>query len=261
MNVLVLGAGKMVRGVLTGLRNVDIDLSHWCIYSPSGVSAKKLAEKVGAKWVQSIDEVSSVDWIMVGCKPQQLHDLKQIIGNKFSGSLFISLLAAISERDQLKTLNAKSLIRMMPNMPVEFNSGIVLLSSESAKERLEKFRDIFSSLGEVILVKDDELDELTLLTGSGPAFFYEFALSLARSFTSLNSLERERLASLVLKGSGLSIHPGSNLNNMIDSVTSKGGVTKAVLDYWKSCDFEDVISKGINSGKKRSQEIRDSLQN
>lgn len=258
MTVLVLGAGKMVEALLTGLMKSE-DLSSWIIYSPSGISAKSLSEKVGARYVSDPKTVKKPDWILVGCKPQQLEDLGLSIGDSFKESLFISLLAAISEEDQLSLLNATKMIRVMPNLPVELNAGVVLLSSKSASESLPRFESLFSPLGSALAVSEEELDELTLLTGSGPAFFYEFAIELASSFESLDRDKREVLVKQVLKGAGMGMGSTLTLPEMRDAVTSKGGVTIAVLEEWRKNHFNDFIKAGINFGKKRILEIRETL--
>ena len=259
MKVLVLGAGKMVEAILTGLKKTE-NLSEWMIYSPSGTSAMKLAGKVGAGFVKNLDEVKGPDWVLIGCKPQQLTELKETLKGRFKDSLFISILAALSEEDQIKTMEVKSLIRVMPNLPVEFNEGIVLLSSSSGADRLHSFRSYFSRLGEALIVEEQELEELTLLTGSGPAFFYEFALNLSREFTSLSEVQRENLAKQVLKGAGIAVKNSTqSLSVMTDAVTSKGGVTIAVLEEWRRLGLLELLKKGILAGKARTQEIKSLL--
>jgi pyrroline-5-carboxylate reductase len=259
MNILILGAGKMVEGILTGLMG-KVEMKTWNIYSPTGTSAKILAEKVGAKAVTDLDSIKDPEWILVGCKPQQLSQLKTTIGNRFDSSLYVSLLAALSEADQLKTLGATSLIRVMPNLAVKYNHGVSLLSSNSALAQIGRIEEIFKFLGEVVKVNEDELEELTLLTGSGPAFFYEFTKNLAESFSSLTPEIREKLARKVLAGAAVSAgNDSSALGVLTDSVTSKAGVTIAVLEEWRKNGLKDFLGKGIQAGKKRSGEIREQM--
>ncbi len=258
MRVLVLGAGKMVDAILTGLRKTE-NLSEWMIYSPSGTSASRLAGKVGARAVTDLAAVKNPDWILVGCKPQQLIELKATLGDGFRESLFVSLLAALSEKDQLRILQAKDLIRVMPNLPVAFNEGVVLISSASSKGRLSSFQTLFSKLGQALVVEGPALDELTLLTGSGPAFFYEFARSLGNSFTALSGEEREKLVRQVLKGSAHSLAGKESLEEMVSAVTSKGGVTIAVLDEWRD-HLPKLLGEGIEAGRRRARELRALLQ-
>lgn len=259
MKVLVLGAGKMVEAILTGLKKTE-NLSEWMIYSPSGTSASKLAGKVGCRAVADLNAVKNPDWVLVGCKPQQLKDLAVTLDGKFKDSLFVSVLAAVSEEDQIKILGIKDLMRMMPNIPVENNEGICLLSSTTAKGRLSSFQHIFNKLGTALVVSEAELDELTLLTGSGPAFVYEFAKNLAGSFESLNEVDREKLARTMISGAAKAMNVSkSPLSEMIDAVTSKAGVTIAVLTNWRENHFADFVKKGIEAGKKRTEEIKQTL--
>lgn len=259
MKVLVLGAGKMVEAILTGLKKTE-NLSEWMIYSPSGTSASKLAGKVGCRAVADLNAVKNPDWVLVGCKPQQLKDLAVTLDGKFKDSLFVSILAAVSEDDQIKILGIKDLMRMMPNIPVENNEGICLLASTTAKGRLSSFQHIFNKLGTALVVSETELDELTLLTGSGPAFIYEFTKDLASSFESLTEADREKLARAMVTGSAKAMSQSKQtLSEMIDAVTSKAGVTIAVLTHWRENHFADLVKKGIAAGKKRTEEIKATL--
>lgn len=256
MRVLVLGAGKMVEAILTGFKASE-DLSNWMIFSPTGISAKNLSAKIGARVVTDLQNTEMPDWILVGCKPQQLPELKTLLGDRFKDSLFVSILAAVTEEEQRRVLNAKYLIRVMPNLPVEFKEGISLISSTSAVNRLGSFEALFTKLGMALVVKEEELDELTLLTGSGPAFFYEFAKHLAVSFESMSEEQKEKLVRQVLLGAAKSgKNSKKSLSEMTDAVTSKGGVTIAVLESWRSQGFSEFIKKGISAGKKRTEEIK-----
>lgn len=258
MKVLVLGAGKMVEAILEGLKN-EADLSRFYIFSPTGVSAEALAKKVGAVHVKTLDEVTP-DFVWVGCKPQQLKDLSLLLQGRFQHATFISMLAALSEEDQLKVLGVKKLIRIMPNLSVRYKKGITLISSSSAKDDLKGTKTLFSLIGLARELPETELEELTLLTGSGPALFYEFTKVLSANFTSLNPDEREELARMVLLGSAMSASSSTEpLSKMIDGVTSKAGVTIAVLEEWRKLKMNELILNGVTAGKKRSDEIKASL--
>lgn len=259
MKVLVLGAGKMVGAILEGLKN-EVDLSQFYLYSPSGKSAKDLAQAVGANFAASLDEVADPNFVIIGCKPQQLSELAPLIQGKFTESTFISMLAALPEAVQLKILGASKLIRIMPNLPVRFKKGITLLSTASAQKDIKQIQTLFSHVGMAREVSEMELEELTLLTGSGPALFYEFSKTLSESFGSLNSLEREEFARMVLLGSAISAEKSDEpLQTMIDNVTSKGGVTIAILQKWRELNFGHLISQGVKNGKQRAQEIKKTL--
>lgn len=259
MKILVMGAGKMVEAILIGLKN-KIDLGDFHVYSPSGKSAQALADKVGAVFLGSLDDIKNPDFVFIGCKPQQLNQMAQSISGRFDGATFVSMLAALTEETQLKVLNASKLIRIMPNLPVSFNQGVTLISTVSAQVDLPKINDLFSLLGHVQALSENELEELTLLTGSGPAFFYEFTKLLAESFSSLDSKSRESLARSVLSGAGVSATSEScDLNTMLGNVTSKAGVTIAVIEEWRRLNMKELVLKGIQAGKGRSKSLASTI--
>ncbi|HXH73623.1 MAG TPA: pyrroline-5-carboxylate reductase dimerization domain-containing protein [Bacteriovoracaceae bacterium] len=251
MRVLVLGAGKMAQAILKGLAETE-SLSEWGIYSPSGVSAKKLSEETGAQFITDLNTVNP-EWVLLGCKPQQLDSQKKT----FPDALYISLLAAIGEESQVKILGVKRLVRVMPNLSVRYRQGVSLISSSSGSKEVPKVLELFSKLGMARVMNEAELEELTLLTGSGPALFYEFTLNLAQNFNSLTEAERETLSRQVLLGAALNAKSENiPLQTMIDSVTSKGGVTIAVLEEWRSKGLVGLLKMGIEAGKKRTQELK-----
>lgn len=258
MSVLVLGAGKMTSALLAGLSSAH-DLSGWQIYSPSGVSAAALAASVGARAVGDLQKVEPPQWVLLGCKPQQLAALAMQLNGQFQNCLYVSMLAAIPEQVQRAQLGAERLIRIMPNIPVRQREGVTLLSSLSANDELKTFQQLFSSVGMALVVKENELEELTLLTGSGPAFIYEFAKDLAASFSSLSPAQREILAVQVLYGAALGAHQEKKpLSDKIAAVTSTGGVTIAVLEKWRQLGLKRLIGEGIAAGLERSRSIRES---
>lgn len=260
MKVLVLGAGKMVEAILLGLKGSE-DLSQWCIYTPSQTRARELAAKVGARFISELPS-DAPDWVLLGFKPQQLVFVEKDLKGKYPGSLYLSLLAAVDESVQREILGVHRLVRIMPNLQVKVHEGVTLLSSTSAVDDLPAVKDRFSKLGTAIVLNEKELEELTLLTGSGPALFYEFTKTLARSFNSLDEKTRELLARQVLKGSGVAATlENESLDKMIDAVTSKGGVTIAVLEKWRGAGLSTLLKEGVEEGLRRTEEIKSTLRN
>jgi pyrroline-5-carboxylate reductase len=259
MKILVLGAGKMVEAIALG-KSSSNKLSDWGIFSPSKVSAQALATKCGAQFVPELSADLNPEFLIVGCKPQQLQELKTTLNDQYKDAVYISLLAAVDEKTQADILGVKKLIRVMPNLSVKYQEGVTLLSSNSAPEYLSKVSSIFSELGLVKVVEESVLEELTLLTGSGPGLFYEFTRELSLAFNSLPEEEREMLAKQVLLGAGINAkYENQNLTSLTQSVTSKGGVTIAVLMSWREQGLSQVLKAGISAGLKRSMELKKTI--
>jgi pyrroline-5-carboxylate reductase len=249
MRVLVVGAGKMVEAIIAGLPGPLV--STWAVTSKSGSSAKDLSAKYGLKYVENISDFPHPDWILLGCKPQQIKDIS------IPDVPVMSLLAALPEKSQKETLKVSHLVRVMPNLPVRFNKGVTLLYS-SSKSHMPFPTELFRKLGVVKHMEEKEFEEITLLTGSGPALFYEFTKTLAASFTSLSEADREELAKAVLMGAAHSVE-GQDLQKLIDAVTSKGGVTIAVLEEWRKNGLGSVLGQGVKNGLKRTEELKSHL--
>lgn len=255
MRTLVLGAGNMISAILEGLCG-EKDLSNFYIYSPTGHKARALAEKVGAKWVDDLNSFIDPQFIWLGFKPQQLKSASHLLKTEFRRATFVSFLAAIPEKDQKDILGIDHLIRIMPNLNVKIKKGICLASTNSSQTDLLFIESLFRPLGQFLIVEENELDELTLLTGSGPALIYEFAKSLADSFVSLDEMNRELLMKHLLLGtSEMAMSSGASFDHLINGVTSKGGVTIAVLENWRKNGLKQLLESGVAAGESRRKEI------
>ena len=257
MKILVLGAGKMVEALLNGILP---DENKYYFYSPSGVSAEKLAAKFNAQAVDK-DLIPDPDFIVLAHKPQQLGQVAKELNGRFKEIPFISMLAAIDEQTHKKVLGATRIARIMPNLNVRFKRGVTLVSSVSFhKDELKFTLNWLSPTGLCLHVSEDQLNELTLLTGCGPALFFQFAIYLSKSFKSLPASELFKLTEQIMKGSAelLQEYPG-DFEAAIKDVSSKGGVTEAILRAWDENHLNREIEKGIMAGRARSEKIQESI--
>jgi pyrroline-5-carboxylate reductase len=257
MRVLIIGAGKMIDALLTGLRPDEHD---YFIFSPSGTSARALAKKHSINYI-SAPFIDSPDLVLLGHKPQQLKDVAELLRGKFPQSIVASLLAAVDEKNQLEILGVKKLVRIMANLSVGVKQGVTLLSSLSIdSDEMQNLKKWLSPTGLCVEVTENQLDELTLLTGCGPALFYQFALSLSKCFESLPLDETLKLTAQVFIGSSdLIKNYDSKFSKAIQDVCSKGGVTEAIINSWDKGRFFDEIKDGIDAGKIKTQIIKDSI--
>jgi len=257
MRVLIIGAGKMVDALLSGLRPDEHD---YFIFSPSGISAKALAEKHSINYLTA-PFIDSPDIVMLGHKPQQLRDVAEVLKGKFPESIFASLLAAVDEKNQLESLYVKKLVRVMPNLSVGVKKGVTLLSSLSVdSDEMQILKRWLSPTGICVEVNETQLDELTLLTGCGPALFFQFAFNVSKCFETLSLDETLKLTAQVMIGSSDLINKyDGKFSKAIQDVASKGGVTEAILKSWNEGRFFDEIRNGIDAGKIKTQMIKDSL--
>lgn len=261
MKGIVLGCGNMSSAIILGLNGL-VDFKDTYFYTPSKTRAEKLAASVSGKFSEALDDLpTDPDFVMLACKPQQFAELALKLKGRFTTDpLFISILAATPRSLHEKLLGSKRILRVMPNMSVRFKKGVSLLlaTNEVSKAEKSQWEKSFAHLGLVKWTKDDEeFNHLMLLCGSGPAFMYQWLQWMSEMTKSLPQEEGAALATAVMNGALASIQHSADktLLELISEVTSKAGVTAAVLEGWKQENIQEKLQAGWQAGIKRTEEI------
>src|ERR1019366_6124749 len=150
--------------------------------------------------------LAPADAIVLACKPQQLAGLDPRITGLAAGKLVLSILAGKRLASLAKVLpKARNLVRAMPNTPGQIGAGITAWSALQplAPADLAIVDAILGSLGQVVAVNESQLDAVTGLSGSGPAYVFEFAAALrdAGEAAGLPRADAYRLAVETILGS------------------------------------------------------------
>jgi len=262
MKLTSFGAGNMAQAILLGAKKKNFPLE--CrVYSPSGVSAHGLAEKISGKVLEDLRDISGSDYYLIACKPQQFPDLAKVIMNKIPReSVVISLMAGINVENICRALMVKKVARIMPNTPSLVGEGmntIFYMDTLSAGERtpIEKLMETVGKYE--ILEAEDQVDLVTPVNGSGPAYFFEFA----RIFETVlidHHIERKKARILVaqtMKGAAemLLDDQASSAEELRERVTSKKGVTFEALEVFKQEGLEKIFRKAVAEAWKRNREL------
>ncbi len=202
--------------------------------------------------------VSKADWIFLAVKPFVVDRVLTEIGMLTKGKLLISLAAAVGVNTLKKRLKNTKVIRIMPNMAIAYNKGVIGLLTKRKLNKLVK--SLLSVLGVVVEVKKEEhLDALTVLTGCGPAIVAQFLEMLANYGTNAGissnksyvlALQTFEGAIAFLKNSALSP------DEFIRSVATKGGITEAILSELKHKIFQNAFTHAMDQGYSKIEEIK-----
>lgn len=255
MKILVWGCGNMAQAFVKGLKQRNPSFA-FHLYNPSPEKAQALASAAQGHVVKGgADE--RYDVVILGFKPQKLSEAAaQLSVHLSSRSTILSLLAA-TELARLASFFPNSpLIRVMANLPVERNSGIVLWRGQGVDEI--NWQNIFAGLGIARLVSEPEMDLYTLHAGCSPAFIYQWVKD-AGHFASTHGGDEALARELFIYALSAALegikHDHSQLAERISSVASKGGVTEAALKK-----FQEVapryIEEGFLAGLKRIGELK-----
>lgn len=261
--ILILGAGNMVDAFFgkSVVNFKDIEIS---IASPSNVSSLKFAETYGVKFLP-YEEIFNHDFdtYILGMKPQVFEDISgKLSSNIAADRLIISILAGVDTRKLSDVFKTNKVIRLMPNTPSSVAMGVCPIYATSSIEEsiLDIFKLAISVTGFIFFVdNEDKLDKITPYTGSGPAYFFEFA----RIFTQKliedgidDRVARESIA-MTMKGSAqLILESRESLETLRDNVTSKKGVTFEALEEMKDHKLVNILRGAIDRAHKRVVELK-----
>lgn len=259
----LIGAGRMasaiVRGLLSGGKARASDLACTCGDDPSGPA---LAEATGIGFEKDPSVLlKSADLVLLACKPQQLKELPETLSEGTADKLVLSILAGIPlKRLREVAPRARNLVRIMPNTPAQIGRGVSAFASDRPLSDPDRtaVEILLSSMGTFAEVPEDQLDAVTALSGSGPAYVFEFARLLAETGVELG-LPRETAALLArhtVSGAAglLDARAETSAEDLVREVTSPGGTTEAALKVMEG-RFSQLLSEALQAAKDRSREL------
>jgi len=265
LSVGFIGCGMMASALMDGLiaKHVVADASSIAcsdIYQPS----LDAAQKKGVKTTTSNQEVCSLatDVVLLAVKPFVVEEACADVIKVPSNALIISIAAGVTLETLQKRLPGRRVVRVMPNTPCvvgEAAAGYAMgvLCVDSDRGLVQK---IFGSVGIAKEIKEILLNAVTGLSGSGPAYVYEFIEALADGGVR-SGLPREvalQLAAQTVKGAAemvlqTGIHPGQ----LKDNVCSPGGTTIAGVDALERGGFRAAAINAVKAATKRSMQLGD----
>ncbi len=239
------GAGHMAEAIALRI-SAAMPSTLLSFYSPSGKSAQQLSEKLNGEQVFDKQELLKCEVLFLAFRPQHLHEHREFLATLPEEQLTISLLAGatLSIFSQIGQTNQqnKNWIRWMPNLGSRVGGGVTLYCSQhSDLKTWAKFHEkLLETLGKSYeVLKESDIDFLTALSGSGPAFMSFMMNTFQEILTkrSFFSSDEER-ASFIFDSfeSCLSSWKLSGLtfSSFADQVASKGGVTEQGLRFLES---------------------------
>jgi pyrroline-5-carboxylate reductase len=204
------------------------------------------------------------DTVILAVKPQDIEEVLKEIKPYVKGKLMISIAAGITTSYIEKVLGKARVIRVMPNMPAMVGKGIsAVTAGRFAKAGdLKTAFGIFSKVGDVVKVKENMMDAVTAVSGSGPAYYFLFTHLLAKAGEA-GGLEKDlamRLAKAAFIGAAeTAAREKLSMEEFVKKVASKGGTTEAALKVFKSRKLGNVIKQAVKSASLKSSSLTASL--
>jgi pyrroline-5-carboxylate reductase len=256
-----LGAGKLAGSVIRGLLLKKFCAPDQIIASePNPDTSAALRNELNISLATDNAEVAEKSGtIFLGVKPQMVLPVLRGLGAPLTGKLVISFAAGIRIASMEAVTNAR-VMRVMTNTPsaiaraaTAFAAGARVTDDDRAKVRA-----IFSTIGVVVEVTDEQIDSVTALAGSGPAFVYKVieALAAGAERTGLSKDAALQLAAQTALGAAeLTLTSGKSPQELIKMVVTPGGTTAAGLREMENRSAAEAISAAIEAAAARGREM------
>ena len=258
--LILIGCGKMGSAMLAGWLDSGIPASSIWISDPQ---PSAWLSATGVNINKSLPDTPAV--CIIAVKPQIIFEaVSNLKGYKQSETLFISIAAGITLKQLEQAISSDStIIRAMPNTPSAVGKGITALIGNSAakNEHILISKILLEKISEVVeLEHEDQMDIVTGLSGSGPAYVFYLIESLTNAGIELG-LSKEKalhLAKATVAGSGaLAMSSTENPSELRENVTSPNGTTQAGLEILmdKKYGLKPLIKSTVEAAAKRSKEL------
>lgn len=233
-----------------------------CLGGAGDTTAADLAARTGIAATDNLDTLlAGADTVVLACKPQTLATLDPRLAELTRGKLVLSILAGKRLARLAQTFpHARNIVRAMPNTPGQIGAGITAWASLAplGGADLAIIGEILGALGKVVAVEEAQLDAVTGLSGSGPAYVFEFAAAL-RDAGVAAGLDRETAKQLAIEtllgGAKLLAQSPEEAETLRDQVTSPNGTTHAGLQRMAARDFRALVADAVQAAAARSGEL------
>ncbi len=261
----LIGAGRMATALARGFIDAGIVRADAIRASDPVATAREAFERE-APGVQVSDDNKSVveraDVVILAVKPQQvgnaLAEIRDAIPHE---ALVVSIAAGITlERLAAALPPRQRIVRVMPNTPCLIGRGVSCLSlgSHATREDAENVASLLSAVGVAFEVPETQLDAVTGLSGSGPAFVYSMIEALTEGGVSSGlpqPLAAELAARTAAGAAEMVLQTGETPAVLRDRVTSPGGTTQAGLTVLKDQGFQAAVVEAVVAATRRSGEL------
>lgn len=204
--------------------------------------------------------------VILGVKPVGITDLAREISPVLApNTIVVSVAAAVSIAQLEAALPpGQPVIRTMPNTPAKLGRGVISVSAGSSvtPEQLQQVTDLLSAAGTVVEIPEEQVDALSAISGSGPAYAFYLAEAMAAAGVELG-LDPElslRIARETVAGAGYMLaEPGADPTALRVAVTSPNGTTERAIAAFNDGGIPSIIADGARAAAARAAEITQQL--
>jgi pyrroline-5-carboxylate reductase len=267
MKITFIGGGNMASAMIGGLLRKRWRRSAIQVVEVDRTARARLARAFKVRVHAALDAgAADTDCVVLAVKPQHLREAARALRPWLARQLVITIAAGVRVRDLSRWLGGyPRIVRVMPNTPALALAGISGLYASRAVGPAGRAaaQRILGAVGSTLwLRREDDLDAVTAVSGSGPAYVYYFVEALERAARELGLAAdaARRLALETFSGAlALAAQAGEAPATLRARVTSKGGTTERALAAMEADRVQDAIVRAVKAAAERSRELGDEL--
>jgi pyrroline-5-carboxylate reductase len=267
--IAVIGAGSMGGAILSGLIAAGTAADSITASTATTQSAKALSDKFGIKSFAldaspsaNSDAAENADVLLIAVKPAKvLATLEEIKASIKDGALVISVAAGVTTESMEQAIGSRaSVIRAMPNTPSIVGHGVTgIAKGKSANDsQLAVAKELFETVGQVLVVDEEKINALSTISGSGPAYVFYFAEKLMNAAKKMGFSEKEAnlmVRSTFLGSATLLAASSDSPETLRAQVTSPNGTTMQATARFDEAELEKVFIEATEAALARAIEL------
>lgn len=262
--IAFIGGGNMATAILGGLIGKGLPAARVQVVEPWAEARERLSREFGvAAAGQAGPALAQAGLVVWAVKPQTFRDAAAAVAPHANGALHLSVAAGIRSDSMSRWLGSDRIVRTMPNTPALVGRGMTALFARPAVTAADRtlVEQVLAPTGETLWVDAEaQLDAVTALSGSGPAYVFYFVEAMTRAGVEMGlpAGTAQRLAIGTFGGASELARASSEPPSVLrERVTSKGGTTHAALTSMEQSGVADRFVEAMKAACRRAAELGD----
>lgn len=264
-NICFIGGGNMAQALIGGLVSRGLPPTRITVSDPVEQIRQLLQEKEVHVTQDNVAAIQNADVVVLAVKPQVLATVLRPLKGLLSDKLVISIIAGAEIQTISNLIDSDRIVRVMPNTPALVQTGAHGIYANDVVGTLDRelTSQILAATGLTIWVNSEaQIDAVTAVSGSGPAYFFYLMESMIRAGKNLGLDEKVATAltlQTALGAAQMAITSSNTPSELRKNVTSPNGTTQAALEVFDRAQISQNIQSALAAAQKRSQELAQEL--
>ncbi|MDQ8934952.1 pyrroline-5-carboxylate reductase [Acinetobacter rudis] len=260
-NISFIGGGNMAQALIGGLLSRGMPATRITVADPVEKVRQVLLEKELHVTDDNLAAVQQADVVVLAVKPQVLTTVLSPLKGLLQNKLIISIVAGAEIDSIAHLLETDQIVRVMPNTPALVQTGAhgMFATNAVSAEQRDLASQVLAATGLTLWLDNEaQIDAVTAVSGSGPAYFFYMMESMIRAGKNLGLDEKVATAltlQTALGAAQMAITSSNTPAELRKNVTSPNGTTQAALEVFDRAQVSQNIQAALAAAQKRSQEL------